>query len=214
MTRERAPTLGEEIANGITHGVGLLASLVAVPLLVAAVCDDRDPWRLAGVAVYAASVVTLYGVSTAYHLVPASAAKALLQRLDHAAIYLLIAGTYTPFMLVNLRGGWGWSLLTVVWALAVLGIVLKSVWWQRVRPISTPFYLAMGWLALVAIRPLQAHVAPAGLAWLFVGGLCYSIGVVFYHWERLRYGHSVWHLFVLAGSACHFWSVWHYSRPA
>jgi hemolysin III len=204
-------SFGEELANSVTHGVGLVGSLVGLPFLILGAAQGSDAWRLAGVVVFAVTLVLLYAVSTVYHALPPSRAKRIFQILDHSAIYLLIAGTYTPFTLVNLRGEWGWTLFAIVWSLAILGIVGKILFWQRIQVVSTGFYLLMGWLAVVAIGPLRAHVHPSGLEWLAVGGLLYTAGVLFYVWERLRYGHMIWHLFVLAGSMCHFWSVFRYS---
>ena len=207
----RPQSLGEEIANCIVHGAGLLASLAAFPALVLAAAGRRDPWQLVGAVVFGVSLVVLYLASTLYHAIPAPRAKRVLRVIDHSAIYLLIAGTYTPFTLGALRGPWGWALLVTIWALALLGIIAKWTVGFRYPRFSAVFYLAMGWLALVAIRPLVTHVAPAGVAWLLAGGLCYTGGVAFFATDgRIRYGHALWHLFVLAGSVCHFCAVlWH-----
>lgn len=208
----RTLSLGEEIANSVTHGVGLLASAAALPVLIVVAVGRHDVWQVVGGAIFGATLVLLYTASTLYHaLPPASRAKRVFRVLDHAAIYLLIAGTYTPFALGALRGPWGWSLLGVVWGLAVLGIVAKATLGFRYPRLSTVVYLLMGWLVLVAVAPLAAHVAMAGIVWLAVGGLAYTAGVVFFAWERLRYGHMVWHLFVAAGSVCHFMAVLGYS---
>jgi hemolysin III len=208
---ERPQTLGEEIANSVTHGVGLLLSVAALAFLVVATAATSDPWRVTAASVYGATLVLLYATSTVYHALPGHRVKAVFQRLDHAAIYLLIAGTYTPFVLVPLRGGWGWSLFAVVWGLAVLGIVLKSVFGIRLAVLSTVVYLAMGWLIVVAVGPLAARVPAVGLRWLVAGGVFYTLGVIFFAWERARYSHAIWHLFVLAGSAAHFWAVVRYA---
>ncbi|MEP6691868.1 MAG: hemolysin III family protein [Gemmatimonadaceae bacterium] len=208
---ERAPTLGEEIASSITHGAGLAASLVALPVLVAAGVASGDNWRIVGGVIFGVTLVLLYTASTIYHALPASTAKRVFRVLDHSAIYLLIAGTYTPFLLGVLRGPWGWSLLAIVWALAAAGITAKATIGFRWPHLSTAIYLSMGWLILVAIRPLAAQVSTAGLGWLIAGGIAYTSGVVFYAWDRLRYGHMVWHLFVAAGSVCHFFAVLLYS---
>jgi hemolysin III len=208
---ERAQTLGEEIANSVTHGLGLVASISLAPALVIASVRTHDAWRVVGASIFAATLVTMYAASTMYHALhgrSVARGKAVFQRLDHAAIYLLIAGTYTPFLLVSLRGAWGWTLLSIVWTLAVLGVVLKSVFGAaRLAALSTAVYVGMGWLAIVAVRPLLQHVAPSGLWWLVLGGVCYTGGVVFFVWERLRYSHALWHLCVLAGSVCHAWAV-------
>lgn len=203
--------IGETIANSVTHGVGLAASLIALPLVIFASLKRGDPLQVVGAAVFGLSLVLLYGASTVYHSFPRSSATRVLRMIDHSAIYLLIAGSYTPFALGPLRGPWGWALLAAVWAMALIGIALKSIH-GFVRPgLSTTLYIAMGWLSIVAVRPLITHVGAAGFWWLLAGGLCYTGGVVFYATDtRLRYGHAVWHVFVLAGSTCHFFAVlWH-----
>lgn len=203
--------IGETIANSVTHGVGLAASLIALPLVIFASLKRGDPLQVVGAAVFGLSLVLLYGASTVYHSFPRSSATRVLRVIDHSAIYLLIAGSYTPFALGPLRGPWGWSLLAAVWTMALIGIALKSIH-GFVRPgLSTALYIAMGWLSIVAVRPLITHVGAAGFWWLLAGGLCYTGGVVFYATDtRLRYGHAVWHVFVLAGSTCHFFAVlWH-----
>ena len=212
---DRPQTSGEEIANSLTHGAGLLASLAALPVLVVAAAGRRDPWQLVGGAIFGATLVLLYLASTLYHAVPASRAKAMLRVFDHSAIYLLIAGTYTPFTLGALRGPWGWALLGTIWSLALLGILAKCTLGFRFPRLSTVLYVTMGWLVVVAVHPLVVHVSPAGLAWLVAGGLCYTGGVVFYATDtRLRYGHALWHLFVVAGSSCHFLAVLGYSASS
>lgn len=204
-------TPGEELANAITHGIGLLLSLVGVPLLVLNSLSRGDALLVAGMSVFGAALVAVYASSTLYHAVRPSRAKQLLQVADHVAIYLLIAGTYTPFSLGVLRGALGWSLLGVIWSLAVLGIVFKVAFRTRFRRVSTAFYVGMGWVAIVAIRPLALAMPGAGF-WLLVGGgLFYTAGVFFYVRSSPRYMHAVWHLFVMAGSACHFFSVLHYA---
>lgn len=214
MIVERAQSRGEEIANSITHGAGLLASLAGLPLLVLAAAGRRDPWQLWGGAIFGVTLVVLYFTSTLYHAAPAGRTKRVLRMLDHLAIYLFIAGTYTPFMLGALRGPWGWTLLAVIWALAFLGIVAKCTLSFRYPMLSTAFYVAMGWLIVIALRPLVAHLSMSGLAWLAGGGLCYTGGVAFYATDgRLRYGHTIWHLFVLGGSACHFIAVLRHAAP-
>ncbi|MEI6669417.1 MAG: hemolysin III family protein [Acidobacteriota bacterium] len=209
-SNERPQSLGEQIADSVTHGVGLVASVVGLVVLVATTLHRGDPWLIASCLIYASTLVLLYAASTLYHALSATRARHVFQILDHAAIYLLIAGTYTPFALVNLRGPWGWTILAIVWSLAVLGVVAKSVFGTRWPVFSTVLYLAMGWTIVVAIKPLVTHVAPAGIAWLVAGGLAYTGGVAFFAWDRLRYNHAVWHLFVLGGSACHFVAVLFY----
>lgn len=211
MAHSRLQSTGEEVANSVTHGIGFVASLVGLPVVVAAATTRNDVWQLVGNSVFAVTLVLLYAASTLYHALPRSRAKQVVRVIDHAAIYLLIAGTYTPFTLGVLRGSWGWTLFGVVWALAVAGIAFKTACGVRFGRLSTAAYLLMGWVCLVAIRPITLHVPPAGLAWMVAGGVLYSSGVVFYAWERLRYGHAVWHLFVLLGSACHFFAVLWYA---
>jgi hemolysin III len=214
MRSARTQTMGEEIANSVTHGAGLLASIAALVLLVVWAAATGDPWRITAASVYGATLVLLYAASTLYHALPNARVKVLFQRLDHAAIYLLIAGTYTPFVLVTLRGGWGWSLFGVVWGLAILGVVLKSVFGVRLAALSTAVYVVMGWLVLIAAAPLAAALPAGGVPWLVAGGVLYTMGVVFFAWEHLRYSHAVWHLFVLAGSAAHFCAVAQYALAA
>ena len=214
MASTREATPGEELANSLTHGVGLALSLAAAPVLIVTAVATDDVWRVAAVSIYAATLVMLYAASTLYHSVRRRALKEAMQRVDHAAIYLLIAGTYTPFTLISLRGAWGWSIFGVVWALALIGVILKGRFGARLPALSTWLYLAMGWLIVIALRPLSLHVAPAGLRWLALGGALYTGGVVFYVWERVRYSHAVWHLFVLGGSMAHFAAVLWYAVPA
>ena len=209
---ERPLTPGEELASSLSHAVGfLLAGFVALPALVISALRRQDVWHLVGGTVFALSLILLYGASTLYHLLPPGRAKRACRLLDHAAIYLLIAGTYTPFALGALRGPWGWSVLVAVWALAVCGIQLKLRVGFSYPKLSTAIYLLMGWLVLVVIKPLVAQVGYDGFRWLLAGGLSYTFGVVFFSWERLRYAHLVWHAFVLAGSACHFVAVLGYA---
>jgi hemolysin III len=216
MARHAAPaySLAEEIAHGITHGVGLALSLAGLAALVVAASLRGDAWHVVGCSVFGATLVLLYAASTLYHSLPRGRAKEVFRRLDHAAIFLLIAGTYTPFALVSLRGALGWALLATVWSLAALGIVLVTTIPHRVRHVSLALQLVMGWLAALALEPLARAVHADGLELLVAGGLAYSIGVVFYAWRRLPYHHAVWHLFVLAGSACHLVCVQRYVLPA
>ena len=204
----------EELANSVTHGVGLALSVVAAPVLIIAAVSTHDWWRIVAASIYAATLVMLYAASTLYHSVRNVAHKEIWQRVDHAAIYLLIAGTYTPFTLISLRGAWGWSLFGFVWALALIGVLLKSRFGARLPALSTWIYLGMGWAIVIAMRPLVTHVAPAGVFWLALGGALYTGGVVFYVWEKVRYSHAVWHVFVLGGSVAHFTAVLWYALPA
>ena len=207
MSPSRAWTLGEEVAHSVTHGIGLLAAVAGLVVLLMLAAATRDPWRITACSVYASTLVLLYAASTLYHALSATRARRILRVLDHSAIFLLIAGTYTPFALVLLRGPWGWTLLAIVWSLAVAGVAAKAVFGARWPILSTALYIGMGWTVLIAVKPLVEHVPPAGIAWLLAGGLAYTGGVVFYAWTRLRYSHAVWHLFVLAGSVCHYVAV-------
>jgi hemolysin III len=207
----RPQTQGEEIANSVSHGVGFLLGLVALPVLVVRAIPHGAA-AVVGASVFGATLSLLYLSSTLYHALRPARAKRVFQVLDHAAIYLLIAGTYTPFMLGVLRGPWGWSLLAVIWALAVAGVVLKSTIGMRYPRLSTAVYLMMGWLVVVAVRPLWLHMPGWGLFWLSAGGLAYTAGVAFYAAPRLRYAHFLWHLAVLVGSACHVVAVMGYSH--
>jgi hemolysin III len=208
---DRRASLGEEIANSVSHGVGFVAALVATPFLVVAAARRGGPAAAVGASVFAGTVLVLYLASTLYHALPTNKAKRVFRVLDHSAIFLLIAGTYTPFTLGVLRGVWGWVLFGSVWALAVLGITVKSIGGIRYPRLSTALYVGMGWLALIVIRPLWMHVPMAGWLWLIAGGVAYTGGIAFYAAERVRYGHFVWHLFVLLGTACHFFAVLWYA---
>ena len=208
MTRTPAHRLSvEEIVNSITHGIGLALSIAGFIVLLVLAVIRGTAWHIVACAIYGTTLVTLYAASTLYHAVAAPGAKRALRIFDHCAIYLLIAGSYTPFLLVNLRGPWGWSLLGVVWGLAIAGIVFKFWFVERFGFLSTSVYLLMGWLAVIATKPVLAHVPVTGLLLIVAGGLFYSSGVIFYAWQRLPYNHAIWHIFVLAGSACHYFAV-------
>lgn len=206
-------TLGEEIANSVTSGVGAALSLAGLIVLVIFAALDGTVWHVVGVSVFGASLVLSHLASTLYHAIAPPRAKRVLQLFDHLAIYILIAGTYTPFMLVNLRGTWGWWLLGLVWLLALLGLVLKFTPLDRVRGLSTGFYVAMGWAAVMAVKPLFEHVAPGGLVLLLAGGLVYTLGVVFFAWHSMPYNHMIWHLFIIIGGMLHFFAVLLYVIP-
>ncbi len=208
--QHRPQSLGEEIANSVSHGVGFLAALAALPVLVIGAVPNGAA-AVVGAVIFAVTAAILYLTSTLYHALAPNRAKRLFQIFDHGAIYLLIAGTYTPFTLGVLRGAWGWTLFGLIWTLAVAGVVIKSVGGIRFHRLSTALYLAMGWLVLIAAKPLFERVPGWGLFWLVAGGLAYTAGVGFYAADRLRYGHFVWHLFVLAGTACHFVAVLYYA---
>ena len=198
--------LGEEIANAVTHGLGAVASLAAGAVLITLASLAGDVWSIVGASIFVASLVMLYTASTLYHAIPWARAKARLRVFDHCAIYVLIAGTYTPFLLGPLRGPWGWSLFGVIWTLAVAGVVFKLFYTGRFKLVTTLVYLLMGWLVIVAVRPMMSSLPPSSLAWLVAGGLSYTAGTVFYLSKR-SYAHAVWHLFVLGGSVCHFVAV-------
>ena len=195
-----------ELANALTHGAGVLAAVAGGAVLIVLAALYGDAWKVVGSAVFSATLVLLYTASTLYHAARRPEVKERLKVFDHCAIYLLIAGTYTPFTLVGLRGGWGWSLFGVVWGLAVAGVVFKLFFTGRFPRVSTAIYIAMGWMVVVAAGPMLDRLPAAALAWLVAGGLAYTAGTAFYH-NRRPYAHAVWHLFVLAGSVCHFAAV-------
>jgi hemolysin III len=209
MSREQ--TYGEEIANALSHGVGFLLAVASLPILVSHAAQQGGAANVVAAGIFAGTAIVLYLVSTLYHALPAGAAKRWFNRLDHASIYLFIAGSYMPFLLGVLRGAWGWSLFGVVWCAAALGVAAKLL--DRLKhPLwSTGLYVAMGWVALIAAAPLVERMSPAGIAWLVAGGLSYTAGaVVFLLDSRLRYAHFVWHLLVLGGTTCHFFAaLWH-----
>lgn len=209
----RPQTMLEEVFNSITCGVGFCLSLAALAVLVVSASLQRDAWRIVSVSIYGVSLVLLFLFSLLYHSIPSQKAKHVFEILDHCTIYVLIAGTYTPFALVTLRGPWGWSLLGTVWGLALFGILFKVFFINRFRVFSAIVYLLMGWLIVIAIRPLSRHLAVPGIGWLAAGGIIYSIGLLFYSWKKMLFHHTVWHLFVLAGCSCHFFAVLFYVLP-
>jgi hemolysin III len=206
----RLQSRGEEIANSVSHGAGLVAALLATPVLLGA-ARRGSRLDLVGASVFAGTLVLLYLASTLYHALPPSGAKRVFRVLDHSAVFLLIAGTYTPFALSVLHGVWGWTLFGVVWSLAAVGIALTSVEGERFERYYTPVYLAMGWLIVVAIRPLWQGLPAGGLLLLAAGGVAYTAGVGFLAARRMRYSHFVWHLLVLAGSGCHWAAIFLYA---
>lgn len=197
----------EERANALTHAFGTLVAAIAGLVLVVIAARHADPWRIVSASVFAASMVALYLASTLYHFATQPARKARLKVLDHCAIYLLIAGTYTPFTLMGLRGMLGWTLFGAIWALAAIGIVFKLFLTGRFRVLSTLIYIAMGWLVMIAYKPVIAALDPWSLRWLIAGGVAYTLGTVFYLRTSMRYSHAIWHLFVIAGTVCHFIAV-------
>ncbi|MEM7114068.1 MAG: hemolysin III family protein [Chloroflexota bacterium] len=211
QTRSRSAhvvyTLGEEIANAVTHGIGVLLSVAGLTLLVVLASIYGDVWRIVSFSIYGGSLVILYLASTLYHTFQQPRAKRIFRIMDHSAIYLLIAGTYTPIALVALRGPWGWSVFGIVWGLALVGIIFKVFFTGRYDKVSTIAYVLMGWLCLVAIREMFAVIPFNGMLWIIAGGCFYTFGVVFYVWHKLPYNHAIWHLFVLAGSICHFFAI-------
>ena len=206
-------TFYEELANTITHGIGVGLSIAGLVLLVVRAAMHGDAWQVVSFSIYGSSLILLYLASTLYHGFRSERIKRVLRLLDHSAIYLLIAGTYTPFVLVTLRGPWGWTLFGIIWGLAILGVTFKLIFGHKYEMLSTVFYVLMGWVVIIAIKPLIAALPAGGLAWLVAGGLAYTGGVVFYAWEKLPFNHAIWHGFVLAGSLFHFLSVWWYLAP-
>lgn len=206
-------SVGEEIANSITHGIGALLSIGGLAVLVGFASLRGNAWHITSCSIFGSTLILLYVASTLYHSIPLPNIKGILRTIDHSAIYLLIAGTYTPFMLVNLRGPWGWSLFATIWGIALAGIFLKTTSFGRRPRISLGFYLAMSWIVIIAIKPMLAVLDKGGLELLLLGGLAYTGGVVFYAWKKLPYNHAIWHLFVMAGSCFHFFAILFYVIP-
>lgn len=200
-------TASEEIANSITHGIGVLFSIVGLVVLIITASFHGDAWHIVSFSIFGITLIILYLASTLYHSISSPSVKIGLKKFDHAAIFLLIAGTYTPFLLVHLRGALGWSLFGVIWTLAATGIAIKLFCIRWVKKISVGLYLFMGWLCLIAMPGLMHALPPVSISLLIIGGVLYTSGVVFYSWKRLPYHHAVWHLFVLGGSVSHFFSV-------
>jgi hemolysin III len=213
--RAKIETLGETIANTATHGLGLLLSIVGLVVLVVLAARRGTTLHVVSCSVYGATLVILYAASTLYHSLNQKYPRfrRLLRTIDHASIYLLIAGTYTPFTLLILRGAWGWSLFGVIWGLALCGVVLKAFWVDRFKILSPLIYLAMGWLVVIAIKPLLMSLPLAGFAWLMAGGVCYSGGLLFYAFDKKPHFHAVWHLCVMGGSIFHFFAILFYALP-
>lgn len=205
-----------EIFNSITHGIGVLLSVAAlVLLLVFGSSRDADAWKIVSFSIYGASLIVLYMASTLFHAFRRGKTKNFFNLFDHSSIFILIAGTYTPFCLVSLRGPWGWTLFGLIWGFAIAGVLFKVFFYtDKLRFISTVFYVAMGWLILIALGPLIRNVPAGGLYWLLAGALSYSIGVTFYLWRNYPWNHVIWHLFVLGGSISHFFAIFKYVLPA
>ena len=208
---ERRQTLSEEIANSVSHGVGLALAIIATPILIVAASRAGTVRNVIGVSVFATAMILLYLASTLYHAIPHDRAKQIFRVLDHGAIFLLIAGTYTPFTLGVMRGPWGWTMFGMVWGLAVAGLIKKAILGARYTWLSVILYLTMGWLAVIATPQILQRIPLSGLAWLLAGGIAYTAGVAFFAAHRVRYAHFAWHLFVIVGTICHFFAVLWYS---
>ncbi|NTV45864.1 MAG: hemolysin III family protein [Chlorobiales bacterium] len=197
----------EEIANSLTHGAGVALSIVGFISLISQPGTTDDMWRIIAFSIYGSALVLLYLASTLYHSVQKPALKYFFRVIDHASIYLLIAGTYTPFLLVSMRNTWGWTLFILIWAIAILGVCFTTIFIRRFRKLSVATYVIMGWLAVLSLHELLTSIPSIGIVWLAVGGIVYTLGVVFYMWHKLPYHHAIWHIFVLAGSACHYLAI-------
>ena len=200
----------EELAHGISHGIGTGLSIFGLIILLSAAIRYGNIWHVISAAIYGSSLILLYLASTLYHLFSHPGIKKFFQQLDHSMIYVLIAGTYTPLTLVTLRGAWGWTLFGLVWGMALCGLISEQLIKKRILWLSLSLYLGMGWLLVVAIRPLMTSLATGGLILLLAGGILYSVGILFYIWKNLSYHHVIWHIFVMAGSAAHFLSIYFY----
>ena len=210
---EERETLGEEIASAITHGIGTAFSIVGLTLLLLWAARLDDMWRVVSVSVYGSALVFLYLASTLYHAIQHLTTKRLFHILDHVGIFLLIAGTYTPIVLIKMRDGQGWLFFGVIWGLAVIGSVVKAFFTGRFTNLSTFAYVAMGWLSLFLVKSLSVALGLGGMVWLVAGGLSYSLGVIPFLWERLPFNHAIWHLFVIGGSVCHYVLIYQYVLP-
>lgn len=206
-------TLIEEIINSATHGMGALLGIAALVIMTVMAAEQSSALKVVSSVIFGSSLILMYSASAIYHAVTSKRLKYIFKVMDHSSIYLLIAGSYTPIVLVILRGGWGWSLFGVIWGFAILGLIFKLFATGKFEIVSTLAYVCMGWLAIIAIKPLYDALPAGGIFWLFGGGLCYTLGVIFYAWDRLRFGHAIWHLFVLVGSICHFFLILFYVIP-
>ncbi len=203
-------TLGEEIANSITHGIGAALSIAALVLLVAFASQHRDAWQIVSFSIYGVSLIALYLSSTLYHAFTNEKAKHFFRIMDHSCIFLLIAGTYTPPTLIAMRGSWGWTIFTLIWVMAVGGLIFETINIGKYKFISVSIYMAMGWLAIIAFKPMLATLPPGMFKWFLIGGLFYTSGIIFYIWKKVPYNHAIWHMFVLGGSITHFFAILFY----
>lgn len=206
-------SVGEEIANALTHGAGVLLAVVALTLMIIMSVEHSDAARVISSIIYGSSLILLYSASTLYHSVQSPRIKRLFQLFDHCAIYILIAGTYTPFMLISLKGTWGYSLLIAVWSLTIFGIIFKAKFHDKYPKVSLFTYLAMGWLCVLVGGEMLTKIPTGGLLFLLAGGLAYTFGTIFFVLDRIPFNHAIWHLFVLGGSICHFFAIYHYVLP-
>lgn len=200
-------TKGEEVANSILHGIGLALAITALVILIIFARASENIWSIVSVCIYGSTLIILYLSSTLYHSLPPGKAKNIFEIFDHSAIYLLIAGTYTPLTLINLRNGLGWTIFGIIWGGAVVGIIFKVFWVKKFVIFSTILYVGMGWMIVLAINPLLKIMTFKSIVFLVVGGTSYTIGTIFYVWRKIKYHHAIWHLFVLGGSICHFFSI-------
>ena len=212
-TTAKRYSLAEEVASSATHGLGVVLSISALIILTTLAARSGDIWRVVSFSIYGSTLIIMYLSSVLYHSFQEPGIKRVFRYLDHSSIYLLIAGTYTPFTMINLRGTWGWTLFGIIWGLAAFGLLMTVLGVGRSRVMASLVYIGMGWLVVVAIKPLLEAVPPGGIAWLVAGGLFYTLGVVFYVWKRLPFNHAIWHLFVLGGSVCHFFAILFYVLP-
>jgi hemolysin III len=206
-------SLGEEIANSVTHGVGILLAIAGLAVLTAVAARNGTALDVTASAIFGATLILCFTTSTLYHSVQSERIKQVLRVFDHSAVFLLIAGTYTPFMLIGVPVPWGWTILAAVWTLAIVGIALKFILRGRLHGLIVALYLAMGWLVVVATKPLLDNIGAGGVAFLAGGGLAYTVGVIFYKWRRLPYSHAIWHGFVLLGGGLHYFGVLFYLIP-
>lgn len=206
-------SLREDFASSMIHGAGFILAIIGMCLLIAYASIYGNAWHIVSCSIYGSTLVLLYTASTLYHSIRLAKARKVLRVLDHSTIFLLISGTYTPFTLVNLRGPWGWSIFGVIWALAVIGILFQTTGFLKGAKVSVAFYVAMGWVVVVAIKPMLSLVDTGGLVLLLLGGVAYTTGVVFYVWRQIPYNHAIWHVFVVAGSTLHFFAIFLYVIP-